>query len=55
MMKALVAILVLAMKQLNHAHGSPKMFLIETEDGMMETSQAQKGGVFFAGNKLYEL
>merc|ERR1719187_1066744 len=33
MMKALVAILVLATKQLNLAHGSPKMFLVETEDG----------------------
>merc|ERR1719187_1279814 len=33
MMKALVAILVLATKQLNLTHGSPKMFLVETEDG----------------------
>jgi len=27
---------------LNHANGSPKMFLVETEDGKTETSQKQK-------------
>ena len=48
MMKALVAILVLSMKQFNHANGSPKMFLVETEDGKTETSQKQKGGVIFS-------
>merc|ERR1719187_2029202 len=44
MMKALVAILVLATKQLNLAHGSPKMFLVETEGNMKETSQTQEDG-----------
>ena len=46
MMKALAVLLVLAMKQLNHANGSPKMFLVETKGGRTETSQTQKGGVF---------
>jgi len=44
MMKALVAILVLATKQLNQAHGSPKMFLVETEGDMTETYQTQEDG-----------
>ena len=46
MMKALAVLLVLAMKQLNQAKGSPKMFLVYTKGGRTETSQTQKGGVF---------
>merc|ERR1719187_2877844 len=44
MMKALVAILVLATKQLNLAHGSPKMFLVETEGKIVNPSGEETDG-----------